>query len=108
MCSIRCRNSASNKCTCECQGVYHGVLTYQTPGEHERLLSKMHPPCTPVRFKNPTMRGTTEGLVEKFRVHGCGVYVVLQGQNHELVNLRDYEFGKINENNKNTNARTDG
>jgi hypothetical protein len=54
----------------------------------------MHPPGTPIRFKNPTMRGTTEGLVSKFHSMETGIFVELQGQNHELVKLRDYEFGK--------------
>lgn len=107
MCSIRCKKSTSNKCTCECQGVFHGILTNQTPGEHVWFLLKMHPPCTPVRFRSPTKRGTTAGKVSKFHSMETGIFVELQGQNHELVKLLDYEFErrKNYENSKTINAR---
>ena len=99
MCSYACRNAISEICNCECQGVFHGVMSSRAPEEHEEKLLKRYPPCTPIRFKNPTMRGTTKGRVKKFHCTETGIFVQLQA-NNELVKLQDYEFGeKLNETN---------
>lgn len=103
MCSIRCRRSKSNICKCECGGLYHGCASdLPVPARVDRLTSTF-PPCTPVRLTKPTLRGTTEGVVQGFRFFETGtIYIefptgeITSIENIETIGDKAYENSETN------------
>lgn len=70
MCSISCRDSKSKTCKCECGGLYHGIYHASSLSAFTSHLNQIFPPCTPVRFKRETLRGSKEGRVQRFFTRG--------------------------------------
>lgn len=93
MCTERCRTSLLTRCKCECGGLQHGIKQ-RTPEETAVHLNNNFPPCTPVRLIKTSDRGSVEGKIDYVFMGKVSWYVVLQGQNHEIVPLEDCEVIK--------------
>ena len=85
MCSIKCKMSVNGRCMCECKGLYHGILT-RSHSETWEYFHAVFPPCTPVRFKKQSMRGTRKGTIERFFGGKFLWYAVLR-ENNEVVSI---------------------
>lgn len=85
MCSIRCKESKSKRCSCECGGLYHGIIT-RSHSETFKYLHRSFPPCTPVRLRKRSYRGTRNGSIKRFFGGKFLWYAVLR-ENNEVVSI---------------------
>ena len=109
MCSIRCRDSKSTVCKCECNGLFHGTLN-RTMEQQLAYLNTTFPPCTPVRFDKPTKRGTLEGRILSFHESNRYFHARALLAGGEVVSIDQIStIGEKHENhNKNQKRSADG